>query len=412
MQGGSVAASIEALPEKFRAGSAQGTKARFRIKVDRIKRDVVIDGMNCKVEAAKGKADSEIHTDAETWFKMEAGLVSGTEAFAGGRLVVRGSIQKTLLFEPLFDRPDAGALKHTIEDVKVGRLHFSTLVAGPEDGEPLLLLHGLGATKASWLTILPDLAKTYRVYAIDLPGFGSSSKPRGRYDARWFARNVFNFMDSVGLKAAHLGGNSMGGRIAQEMAMMDPKRITSLACLCPATAFSKRPGLWLAKTLRPELGIAAGYMPRSRVIGGLRDMFAKASKVDPDWYEAACDDFLRTWRDPRARMAFFAAARQIYIEEPHGERGFWARLEAMRPPALYVYGKQDPIISCDFGRRVQKFLPAATVELWDNCGHVPQVEYPDKTARRLLRFYGENGASTKARPARKAASARRSAIAR
>jgi len=170
--------------------------------------------------------------------------------------------------------------------------------------------------------------------------------------------------------------------------------------------------LWLAKTLRPELGIAVGYMPRSRVIAGMRDMFAKASKVDRDWYEAACDDFLASWKSPRARMAFFAAARQIYLEEPHGERGFWARLEAMQPPALYIYGKQDPLISCHFGRRVQKFLPSATVELWDNCGHVPQVEYPDKTARRLERFYRENGAAAK-RPARtKAASARRSAIAR
>ena len=408
MPGGSVAASIEALPEKFRAGASGGTKARFRIKVDRLKRDVVIDGTSCRVEAARGKADSEIHTNAATWFRMEAGEISGTEAFAQGDLVVRGSIQKTLLFEPLFDRPDAGALKHTIEEVKVGRLRFSTLIAGPEDGEPLILLHGLGATKASWLTILPQLAGTYRVYALDLPGFGSSSKPRGSYNAKWFARHVFSFMDTLGLKKAHIAGNSMGGRIAQEMAMMDPRRTISLACLCPVTAFSKRPGLWVAKTLRPELGIAVGYMPRSRVVGGLRDMFARSSNVNPDWYEAACDDFLATWRSPRARMAFFAAARQIYLEEPHGERGFWARLEAMQPPAFYVYGKQDPLISAYFGGRVQKFLPTAQVEIWDKCGHVPQVEYPEKTAKRLLSFFASAGAPAP----RKAGSARRAAIAR
>lgn len=111
-------------------------------------------------------------------------------------------------------------------------------------------------------------------------------------------------------------------------------------------------------------------------------------------------------------MAFFAAARQIYLEEPHGEKGFWARLEAMQPPALYIYGKQDPLISCHFGRRVQKFLPSATVELWDNCGHVPQVEYPEKTARRLERFFGDNPGSGKKPSRTKAASARRSAIAR
>lgn len=408
MARGSVAASIEGLPERFKAGVSGGTKIRFRLRVDRLKRDVIIDGPTCTVETSRGKADAEIVTDTATWFEMEAGELSGTEAFTEGRLVVRGSIQKTLLFEPLFERPDAGALKHSVEVVKVGKLNISTLIAGPEDGEPLILLHGLGATKASWLTVVPELARTFRVYAIDLPGFGASSKPRGRYDAPWFARNVFDLMDALGLEKARIAGNSMGGRICQEMAMMDPKRIESLACLCPATAFSKRPGLWLARTLRPELGIAVGYMPRARVLNGLRDMFAKASQVDRDWYEAACDDFLMTWRNPRARMAFFASARQIYLEEPHGERGFWARLEAMQPPALYIYGKQDPLISAHFGSRVQKFLPSAVVEVWDGCGHVPQVEYPAKTARRLLEFFDGRSASSMA----KSAPARRSAVAR
>ncbi|MBA2724826.1 MAG: alpha/beta fold hydrolase [Actinobacteria bacterium] len=407
MPGGEVAASMASLPLRFRADAADGIKCRFRVKADRTVRDVVIDGASCRVESAHGRADSEICTDATTWLAMEAGRVSGMEAFAAGRLVVRGSIQSALLFEPLFERPDMGALQHSVERVKVGRLRISTLVTGPKNGDPLILIHGLGATKASWLTIVPQLATRFRIYAIDLPGFGSSSKPMGRYDARWFARHVFDLMDALGLKTSRLAGNSMGGRIVQEMAMMDPKRIPALACLCPATAFSERPGLWLAKSLRPELGVAARYMPRARVLSSMRDMFAAESKVDSAWYEAACDDFLRTWRRPRARMAFFAAARQIYLEEPHGEKGFWARLEAMQPPALYIYGKHDPLISADFGESVERFLPSAKVEVWEDCGHVPQVEYPERTAARLIDFFETaTAASSRKRPPARRSAAR------
>lgn len=351
-------------------------------------RDVVVTPDSCRVSRPDHSEtpDAEIRTTAETWLQMEAGRLSGIEAFAKKALSVRGSIQQALLFEPLFERPAAGGMRYTIERVQTGSVGISSFVAGPEDAPALLLIHGLGATKASWLTVVPQLVRRYRVYAVDLPGFGSSSKPRGRYDAAWFAEHMFAFLDELGVEEASVAGNSMGGRIAQEMALADPSRVTAIACLCPATAFSERPGLFMARVLRPELGFAVGKLPRKHLLQGMKDLFADARNVERSWYEAAIDDFLRTWKGFRARIAFFAAARRIYLEEPTGEQGFWNRVKALESRSLYIFGRQDRLISAHFARKVQDALPAARVEVWEDCGHVPQVEFPERTAAVMLEF--------------------------
>jgi pimeloyl-ACP methyl ester carboxylesterase/putative sterol carrier protein len=393
-----VVRSIETLPERF-SGSDFPFAARFRLHVGRAVRDVVIDHDSCEVVKANGvRPDAEIITSPETWLEMDEGRVSGIEAFASRRLNVRGSIEKSLLFEPLFQRPAAGALSHSIRRIDAGGVKYSVLSAGSPDAEPLLLLHGLGATKSSWLPIVPALARHHNVIVPDLPGFGASSKPRGRYDARWFSQRLFALMEELGLRRVVIGGNSMGGRIAQEMAMLEPSRVRSIACLCPVTAFSQRPALWLVRFLRPELSFFAGRLPRNRIKETLRDLFADSEAIEEEWFEAAVDDFMSVWRSPRARLAFSAAARNIYLDEPVGERGFWTRLAVMETPAYYIFGKQDVLITHDFAKKVRRTLPNAFVEVWKSCGHVPQIEYPERTARSLLDFF------------RRSSSARRSSV--
>ena len=81
-------------------------------------------------------------------------------------------------------------------------------------------------------------------------------------------------------------------------------------------------------------------------------------------------------------MAFFAAARHIYLEEPDGDHGFWVRLKAMSCKAFYIYGRQDVLITPHFGRKVQVALPKAKVEVWDDCGHVPATRAPPADGER------------------------------
>lgn len=392
---GELSLSLASLSERYKGDPSGHLHARFRLRVGKTVRDVVVSPTTCYVTRPDNSKtpDAEIKTTPETWFQMEAGQLSGIEAFARKELTVRGSIQQALLFEPLFERPVAGGMRYTVERVQVGRVGISTFVAGAEDAPPILLLHGLGATKASWLTVVPQLAERYRVYVVDLPGFGSSSKPRGRYDAAWFARHMFAFLDELGIDQVRIAGNSMGGRIAQEMALAQPARVLAIACLCPATAFSHRPGLFLARVLRPELGLAVNRLPRAQVLQGMKDLFADARNVERSWYVAAIDDFLRTWKGFRARIAFFAAARRIYLEEPQGEKGFWSRVKALESRSFYIFGRQDRLISAQFARQFQEVLPSARVEVWEDCGHVPQVEFPERTAAALLEFFNSKARS-------------------
>jgi pimeloyl-ACP methyl ester carboxylesterase len=389
------AVAIERLPDRYRGGDPRLAGTRFRIHLGRIRRDVIIGRDSCEVVSSnEHEPDVEIRTDPETWLAMDAGKLSGIEAFGQMRLTMRGSIEKSLRFETLFDRPDDGGLRYSLETVENGKVQVSALTAGPGDAPPLLLLHGLGATKASWLTVVPQLAKRHRVVALDLPGFGRSSKPRGAYDAPWFADQVRGVMDVMSIDRAFLAGNSMGGRVAMETAMRYPKRVEAIACLCPAAAFNRRPALWLVKLLRPELGMMASRLPRGRIRDGLRRLFADPGCIHESWYDAAIDDFLDTWRSPRSRRAFFTALRNIYLDEPEGENGFWTRLGKMRAPALFFYGERDGLITHHFARKIAHTLPEAKVLVWEKCGHVPQIEFPDRTAQEILRFF-DRAAATK-----------------
>jgi pimeloyl-ACP methyl ester carboxylesterase len=113
--------------------------------------------------------------------------------------------------------------------VPVGRLRLSTLAMG-EGPEDVLLLHGLGGTKSSFLDTAAALSRRYRVHALDLPGFGGSSKPPlVPYEAPFFARTVIGAMDAMGIARAHVVGNSMGGRVALELGLEHPDRVGGLA---------------------------------------------------------------------------------------------------------------------------------------------------------------------------------------
>ena len=78
-----------------------------------------------------------------------------------------------------------------------------------------------------------------------------------------------------------------------------------------------------------------------------------------NWVQAGVDEFLRAYLTPRGRAAFYAAARQIYLEEPSGSKGFWTRLAALAPPALFVWGKRDTLVPIGFARHVEDTLPGA-----------------------------------------------------
>ncbi|MFN2593586.1 MAG: SCP2 sterol-binding domain-containing protein, partial [Actinomycetota bacterium] len=136
--GHSIAARlIESLPDRFRGPAPKEAAGRYRISVGRTARDVVVKGADVRVDRIQGHPDVEIRCDLDTWQAIEEGHISGIEAFADARLNVRGSIDRSLQFEPLFQRPEAGAMRYEMQRISLGLVKISALVTGPRDATPL-----------------------------------------------------------------------------------------------------------------------------------------------------------------------------------------------------------------------------------------------------------------------------------
>jgi pimeloyl-ACP methyl ester carboxylesterase len=144
----------------------------------------------------------------------------------------------------------------------------------------------------------------------------------------------------------------------------------------------KRPWAPALRLVRPELGVLP-HAPRP-VVERVLDRLIPEARTG--WAAAGVDEFLRSFLTPRGRAAFYATARQIYLEEPEGENGFWPRLRTLSVPALFVWGRRDTLVPLAFARHVTEAVPAAQhLEL--DCGHVPQMERPRETHAAIERFF-------------------------
>ncbi|GAC1332170.1 MAG: hypothetical protein NVSMB17_10980 [Candidatus Dormibacteria bacterium] len=307
------------------------------------------------------------------------GTSSGVEAFLRGDIKVRGNIAMALQVEGLFAvkrRPKRFPRPAVVRAHGVDTFY---LEAG-SGRSTVVLLHGLGATNASMLPTLWDLARDHRVLAPDLPGFGESGKPLRSYDFPFFAAWLQDYLDQMGVRRAVLVGNSLGGRIALEAGMTMPERIERMVLLCPSPAFLRgRIAVPLVKALRPEMAMVPMLLGHAQVTQVARSVFSKPGRLTNGWYDAFADVLMRVFRSPRGRVAFFSAARQVYLEPARGELGFWDRLPSMPVPALFVWGSHDWLVPARFEHHVREALPAAQSVVFQDCGHVPQYEFPERT---------------------------------
>jgi pimeloyl-ACP methyl ester carboxylesterase len=335
------------------------------------------------------QADTTITGDEVTLRRIAEGAESGVAAFLDGRITVRGNLALSLRLDGMWGGDEPGPDHVRAGDVTAGGVRTFFIEAG--QGRPVVLLHGLGATNASMLPTLRELARDHRVIAPDLPGFGDSAKPLRSLHAGFYARWFAELCTELGLERPHVIGNSMGGRIAVEAGLRYPESVDRLVLLAPSPAFLKgRDWVRLVRLLRPELALVPLPVPHRAVVQGIRRMFSQPSRLEDAWYDAAADEFLRVFSRPRGRISFFSAMRQIYLEEPHGKPGgFWSRLPVLDRPALFVWGRRDRLVPARFAAHVERALPAATSVVLDDCGHVPHYELPETTHALVRRFLAE-----------------------
>lgn len=381
------------LVERFRPDEARGLSATWRIAIDDLRPYVItVDAGSCAVSAGDvPDAGATLRTDADTWLAMVEGRIDGIAAFTGGRLRVDGDLHLAVRLETLFTPGPAATrlIRTSHTDVRGHRVE--SLVAG--HGTPVVLIHGLAANKLSFLPTLDGLSDRHEVHAIDLPGFGRSDKPLptgGRYSPGWMAEVVREYLTQHRIRDAYVVGNSMGGRVAAELAMRHPHRVRGIVGLGSAVAFDEwqRLGPLLRWTRGEWAALAPLPLRADWVEGVIADLFHDPSALPDANIRAGARDVVATARDRRYRLATASAARQLAAEPAEGRHGFWARLERLRVPSLWIWGRSDRLVSHRYADRVRAALPDARVEVWDAVGHVPQFEVPDRTTARIADFVG------------------------
>ena len=378
-------APLASLSERFDRSvmDIPGGRARIRLFVEALGSwDFVVDRIDSRLEpAAVGvEPDALLLADAGTWQRIAHDIRGGMDAYRQRRLRVRKNLHLGVGFLAATSGI-TGPGRLRFESVPTRGASISILTAGV--GDPVVCIHGLGGTKSSFLPTTAALADAYRVVALDLPGFGDSDKPiAAAYDAPYFARSVAHLLDALEIDRAHVIGNSMGGRVAIELALTAPERVGKLVLLSPALAWLReRRYKWLLPAQLPRLGLIQPA-PRAIVEPIVRRLIPGA---DRGWAASGVDEFLRAYLDPRGRAAFYTAARNIYMDEPHGENGLWTRLAEISCDSMFVWGRHDMLVPASFRKHVERVLPAARhVEL--DCGHVPQVESPRETHAAIRDF--------------------------
>ena len=381
-----VARRIRSLPKRFRAESVNGLATEWELRIDGRAFAVSVRDGRCEARPGAALAPAAvITTDGPTWLAMDEGRLGGIDAFLQRRLQVAGNLDLGVRLQTLF-KPHGRRARPSdmqVADVAVDGLRVATYVAG--SGEPLMLLHGLGGSKISWLPLIPMLAEGHRVVAPDLPGHGESDKPRGvDFSPRYYARVVRLLMDELGMERAVLVGNSMGGRVALELALRSSRRVRAMALLDPAV-----PGLrWryvmgFTRIVPTEFGRVSLPLRRRWTEMAVRRLFANPGRLPPQAVRAAADEFIRIYDDPAARLAFFASLRQIVMERPGP---FFASMRRVRQPTLVVFGDRDRLVPARLGTALAQSLPNAELHFLHDVGHVPQFEATEQTLDLLRPF--------------------------
>lgn len=262
-------------------------------------------------------------------------------------------------------------------DVDGVRVHYQEKGSGPA----LVLIHGNNSSTYTWSDVLDALAAEHRVVAVDMKGFGFTSKPKeGDYRVEAQATLVVHLLDQLNIERAVFVGSSLGGGVSLAAAINYPERVRALV-LVDSAAFTDPSGVSLAPAyLRwPLVGpaVTALALTSSDIVrDGLKMSFYDASKVT--------DERVAAYYLPLTTRAGQWAARRVR-EVKHMTR-VEKLLDKVTQPALLIWGAQDHVILLEDGRRLQSSLPNSRLVVFDQCGHLPQEEMPERFARETLDF--------------------------
>ena len=268
-------------------------------------------------------------------------------------------------------------------DMVGARANYVELGSGP----PLVLVHGLSGAWQSWLEQIPHFARSHRVIAVDLPGFGGSPMPPWEISISAYGRFVHDFCEKLGVERCALVGNSMGGFIATEVSITDPDRVSKLGLVSAAGITYARARKEPAAVLG-RLAVATAPLAFRYQMSGIRR---------PRLRRAA---FQGVFHDPgslRPEMLFENTVPALtsspgYIDAITTLFGYDIRhrLEEIEDPTLVVWGRNDRLVPVPAALAYKERIgDNAELHIFDECGHVPQIERPVRFNRVLESFLAE-----------------------
>ncbi len=279
--------------------------------------------------------------------------------------------------------------------VQVGRLRIHHTYGG-RGRPPVLLIHGLGSSGyIEWRFNLPALARRHRIFAPDLPGFGRSEKPRARYGIPYFARTIDRYMDRVGLASAIVVGTSLGGRIALELALEFPRRVSRLVLVNALGLGRPQVQLVYGLVTLPKIGEALMRVARTALDAApaavIRRVAGRYVGASSDLQRTMDDSYLDDMREMYSAEGYADAYLGTIRSLVHpnallGAHDLSPRLPRIKVPTLFIWGADDPLFPLEHATRAHASLPGSRLAVIEGAGHTPQTERPDEFNRVLGNF--------------------------
>lgn len=233
-------------------------------------------------------------------------------------------------------------------------------------GEPVLLLHGSGpgvSAWANWQRVIPALAAGHRVLAPDMVGFGHTDRPADtRYSLQTWVDHVWGFLDALGIERASIVGNSLGGRIAVEMAVQQPERVSKMVLMgSPGPGMTPSEGLMALRTYEPS-------------VEAMRELLVTYFAVDPT---IITPELVQIRHEASVAPGVHETYRTMF-SDPEQTRADLAfkldELAELATPTLIVHGREDRVIPLESGLSMLNTLPNADLHVFSRCGHWTQIE--------------------------------------
>jgi pimeloyl-ACP methyl ester carboxylesterase len=253
------------------------------------------------------------------------------------------------------------------------------------DGAPVVFVHGLAGCWQNWLENIPYFAQKHRVVAVDLGGFGHSELPREEISIPGYGRFIDAFLGQIGIERAALIGNSMGGFIAAETAISHPSRVDRLVLVSAAggPALRERNDANQARVLRA----ARLFAPIAAAAIARREHLVRRPRLRRSllWKVARHPDRLAPElcyevASGAGKPGFLNALQAIL------DYDFEHRISEIACPTMIIWGRNDEIVPVEDAYEYERLIPGARRVIFEDTGHVPMLERPERFNRLLEEF--------------------------